>query len=171
MRHMLGTGGWHRFDTAEFPGEVNVRVVDGKVTEIYLNGRGHEITPKQLRTLPLLRMRSAALTTRPEVQAMMAAETAKWPDRDVSAEMDQAYGGSAKWFRDKVVTLKPPADGLTPEFLQDVAVAYQAAVARGERPNKALAEQTGYMVRTVQRWVYLARKAGYLAPTRPGETG
>lgn len=170
MRSMIGTHGWTRFDIAEFPGEVNVRVVDGKVVEIYLNGRGHEITPKQLRELPLLRMRSATMV-RPEIQAIMAAETAKWPDRDVAAEMDRAYGGSTQWFRDKAVTLKPPADGLTQEFLQDVAAAYRTAVARGERPNKALAEQTGYTARTVQRWVYLARKAGHLAPTRPGETG
>ncbi|TDD26535.1 hypothetical protein E1218_13040 [Kribbella turkmenica] len=150
-----------------------MRVVDGKLVEIYLNGRGHEITPKQLRELPLLRMRSATMV-RPEIQAVMAAETAKHPDLDVAGEVDRAYGvgaDTAKWFRDKAVKLKPPSDGLTPQFLQDVAAAYTSAVARGERPNVALAEQTGFAPRTVQRWVYLARKAGHLAPTRPGETG
>jgi hypothetical protein len=42
-------------------------------------------------------------------------------------------------------------------------------VGTGDRPNVALAEQTGHPRRSVERWVYLARKAGHLPPTNPGE--
>lgn len=64
-----------------------------------------------------------------------------------------------------------PARGLTDDFLTDVKRAYAAAVARGERPNKAIAEQTGYQPKTVQRWVYTARQRRIMPPGRRGVTG
>jgi hypothetical protein len=57
-------------------------------------------------------------------------------------------------------------DALTDEFLQRLARAYRAAVVRGEAPNVAIAEGTGAPVRTVQRWVYEARKRGIMPPAR-----
>jgi hypothetical protein len=65
----------------------------------------------------------------------------------------------------------PGDDGLTDEFLADVARAYRAAVARGERPNVAIHEQTGYPLRTVQRWVYTARLKGIMPRGRRGRIG
>ena len=79
--------------------------------------------------------------------------------------------GAKSTINETRLTPASPADGLTDEFLGQVAAAYRAAVARGERPNKALAEQSGYPPRTAERWVYLARKKGLLAPTRPGSVG
>jgi hypothetical protein len=70
--------------------------------------------------------------------------------------------------------LSPPAGGLTPEFLANVARAYSAAVARGEPPNKTLAVDVGHgadHTRTVERWVYLARKSGVMPPARKGSRG
>lgn len=64
-----------------------------------------------------------------------------------------------------------PTEGLTDEFLYEVARAYTAAVARGERPNKAIAEQTGYPVKTAQRWVYTARLRGIMPRGRKGAAG
>lgn len=66
-----------------------------------------------------------------------------------------------------------PVDGLTDGFLRDVARAYSAAVARGERPNAAIAGDLGPGVplRTVQRWVYEARRRGIMAPGRKGAAG
>lgn len=64
-----------------------------------------------------------------------------------------------------------PADGLTDEFLQDVARAYAAAVARGERPNVAMARQTGYPLKSVQRWVYTARQRGIMPRGSKGRPG
>lgn len=64
-----------------------------------------------------------------------------------------------------------PVDGLTDEFLQDVARAYAAAVARGERPNVAIAEQTSYPLKSVQRWVYTARQRGIMPRGSKGRPG
>jgi hypothetical protein len=64
-----------------------------------------------------------------------------------------------------------PTEGLTDEFLHDVARAYAAAVARGEPPNVAIHEQTGYPVKTAQRWVYTARLRGIMPRGRKGAAG
>jgi hypothetical protein len=60
---------------------------------------------------------------------------------------------------------------LTDEFLEDVARAYSAALARGERPNVSLAEQTGRPARTVERWVSKARDREIMPPARRGVAG
>jgi hypothetical protein len=59
----------------------------------------------------------------------------------------------------------PPVEGLTDEFLTDVARAHRAALSRGERPNKAISEQAGRPINTVQRWVALARQRGIMPPS------
>lgn len=64
-----------------------------------------------------------------------------------------------------------PTAGLTDDFLRDVARAYASAVARGEPPNRAIASQTGYPLKTVQRWVYTARLRGIMPPGRKGAAG
>ena len=64
-----------------------------------------------------------------------------------------------------------PVDGLTDDFLGNVARAYVAAVARGERPNVAISEQTGYPLKSVQRWVYTARQRGIMPRGSKGRPG
>jgi hypothetical protein len=64
-----------------------------------------------------------------------------------------------------------PAEGLTDDFLRDVARAYRAALARGERPNKSIADHAGESVRTVQRWVYTARQRKIMPPGKKGSAG
>ncbi|HZC73346.1 MAG TPA: hypothetical protein VE442_21805 [Jatrophihabitans sp.] len=64
-----------------------------------------------------------------------------------------------------------PEHGLTDDFLRDVARAYHASLARGERPNASMAQQTGYPLRTVQRWVYTARQRGIMPRGRRGRAG
>jgi hypothetical protein len=59
-----------------------------------------------------------------------------------------------------------PQDGLTDEFLRSVARAYNAAVARGERPNASIREQLDVPLKTVQRWVYTARQRSIMEPSR-----
>jgi hypothetical protein len=56
----------------------------------------------------------------------------------------------------------------TDDFLRDVARAYAAAPARGERPNRAIAEQVSTSLWAVQRWVYTARQRGIMQPGRQG---
>jgi hypothetical protein len=60
--------------------------------------------------------------------------------------------------------LSAPENGLTDEFLREVAKAYDAAVAHRMPPGEALAELAGVSPRTVHRWVYTARKRGLMEP-------
>lgn len=64
-----------------------------------------------------------------------------------------------------------PPDGLTDEFLRDVARAYAAALQRGERPNVALAAQTEVPLKTAQSWVYTARQRGIMPRGSRGRPG
>jgi 8-oxo-dGTP pyrophosphatase MutT (NUDIX family) len=63
-----------------------------------------------------------------------------------------------------VPPLSAPDEGLTDEFLTHVAAAYRVAVASRKRPGPELAGQAGVPVRTVHRWIYLARLRGLLPP-------
>ncbi len=170
---LRGGGGWTYYNEVEPSGELFVRLDDeGRVVELYMNRGGTEITGADLRGLRLDRIRALA-QARPD----LAAFALDWPTPDVRGEALRAFPEG--WHKslpeptpsDVVLTPDAPADGITPGFLRFVAAAYTAAVARGERPNKALAAQSGYPQRTVERWVYMARKGGYLPPTLPGSIG
>lgn len=67
-----------------------------------------------------------------------------------------------------VPPLAAPTEGLTDDFLRHVAEAYRAAVLRGERPGVALSAQAQVAVKTVHRWVYLARQRGIMPPGQQG---
>ena len=60
----------------------------------------------------------------------------------------------------------PGSDGLTDGFLARVSRAYAAAVARGESPNKIIAADVFASPRSVERWVYEARRRGVMPPAR-----
>lgn len=63
-------------------------------------------------------------------------------------------------------------DGSNPEaFYKLVAQAYNAAVARTDKPAKMLAEQADVPVPTVHRWIAEARRRGLLPPARRGKAG
>jgi hypothetical protein len=64
-----------------------------------------------------------------------------------------------------------PVDGLTDDFLSQVARAYAAALARGERPNRTIAQQLNYPLKSVQRWVYTARLRGIMPRGTRGRAG
>lgn len=68
----------------------------------------------------------------------------------------------AKSVEPEELKLSAPEDGLTDAFLADVARAYRLAVERRLPPATALAEASGANVRTVQSWVYKARKRGIM---------
>lgn len=93
-------------------------------------------------------------------QLSLAAQWDKSPDPKPRRAKRQAWVWKKRVVtQDRDFRLAPgaPDEGLTPEFLHDVARAYAAAVARGERPNVALAAQTGYTPKAAQKWVYTAR--------------
>ncbi len=67
-----------------------------------------------------------------------------------------------------VPPLAAPTEGLTDDFLRHVGAAYRAAVMRGERPGPTLSRQAQVPVKTVHRWVYLARQRGIMPPGQQG---
>jgi hypothetical protein len=77
------------------------------------------------------------------------------------------------------LTAMPEGGRLDDDFMARLARAYMAAVARGEAPNVTIARDVGFPVRderqqgvrTVQSWVYQARKRGFLPPARKGAAG
>lgn len=69
------------------------------------------------------------------------------------------------------LTAGPTGRTLDHDFLTNLARAYGAALARGERPNVAIARDSGYPRRTVESWVLRARQRGYLPPARKGAAG
>lgn len=74
--------------------------------------------------------------------------------------------------RSRVAPLKQPTEGLTDDFLRHVAAAYAEAVRQGKRPvSRELAAQADVSHRTVNNWVYIARKRGLMDPGRPGRIG
>lgn len=184
MQMTRGRAGWWHYDDPSGQASVFMRLTDGAVSELYLKADpAAEIDGAALRALPLARMR-ALVTDRPDLVAALDAALgdSQVPDLDKSLE---ATAFPAGWIKerkprsrtDDSVRLSPTssANGLTDAFLQEVADAYRAAVARGEPPNQSLAAQVGFPPKkrqaTVERWVYLARKKGYLSPTRRGSIG
>ncbi len=164
-----GQGGWVRFEReAGLPGVLYLRFdAEGKVVELHMVSKG-DITAADLRGLPLARVKAGAvsrldillglITRSPDPEVLELLESAfpvvSAPPVDISARL----------------TSGPPTGAYTDQFLHDVARAYLAAVARGERPNNALLEQVGdgYSKRTIERWVYIARRRGFLHQTRAG---
>ena len=64
------------------------------------------------------------------------------------------------------LTSPPGPDGLSDEFLARVGRAYVAASLRGEPPNKTIAADVHTSPRSVERWVYEARRRGVMPPAR-----
>lgn len=151
------------------PGVLYLRFhLDGTLGELFLEGggMGAPITAGHLRGIPLANIAAVALS-RPDLFVGPLVDPNPPELLPILAELVPFRRRSRK-STETAARLQPPTAGLTDEFLQRVAHAYTAAVARGERPNKSLAEQTQTPQRTVERWVYLARKKGLLPPTRRG---
>jgi hypothetical protein len=64
------------------------------------------------------------------------------------------------------LTTPPGPDGLSDEFLARVRRAYVAASLRGDPPNKTIAADVHASPRSVERWVYEARRRGVMPPAR-----
>jgi hypothetical protein len=168
---VYGKAGWVRWDTNGKSHTVYLRISDdGRITDVYISGL-REVSAARLRGLPLARYRAEALS-RSDLALAMWDYNSPAPDAREFMESLFPDAPSRRVARQRQqVTLQPPTDGLTPEFLADVARAYNDAVAHGEHPNAALAAQASVSKRSVERWVYLARKKGLLLATRQGQAG
>lgn len=79
---------------------------------------------------------------------------------------------AAATFKPRVVPpLQRPTDGLTDEFLCHVRDAYKQAIGEGKPPAPELARQMGEpdAVRTIHKWVYVARQRGIMPAGRRGK--
>lgn len=162
-----GYSGWVRVDDPNTLGSATLylRLGEHGVTELYLDGGTRELTAPMLRQLRLVRYQAQAMT-RPDLMLAMSSLRGA-PDPEVRRAVQAAFPDEPRRSEERErerFTLRPPTQGLTATFLADVARAYTDAVAAGEKPNVALVEQTGHEKRTVERWVYLARKAGHDMP-------
>jgi hypothetical protein len=112
------------------------------------------------------------LLTEPEASEALAADpTLGRVMRVGRAPKPKGWQGLRESEREFRLTSGPTA-GLTDDFLHDVGRAYNAAILRGERPNVAIKEQTGYPLKTVQRWVFTARQRRIMTPAdKKGRAG
>ena len=161
--------------------------------EVYLEGEGRHIEAADLRNIPLRALETEILANGGQ-QWMSAHAEILAPDLATLARYyATTFGrrGSDNWVAQSFIAqtpdgaaLRPPQadspepvrhspvpplaapgmEGLTDEFLAHVAGAYRAAVASRKQPGPELARQAGVPVRTVHRWVYIARQRGIIAP-------
>jgi hypothetical protein len=196
-----GHGGWVRFDGSDHPGPVYLRFKeDGgrlRVTEIYMDGRGSTFRSADLRQLDLSRLEALAASQWDEVAKLRA--KAPGPDlARLASHYSTTWGRKAThWVADSfraqikgsdvpqapmgherglpkpidAPPLSAPEEGLTDDYLREVAVAYTAAVRRGERPAPTLAEQAGVSPRTVHAWIAKARDRGIMPRGAQGKVG
>ena len=192
-----GNGGWVRVERDGLPGVLYLRLaqVSGRwqVREMYLEcGESEEIRARDLRELPLAAIVALALSHRGRLAARAAIPG---PDMGTLASNYSATFGPkdtgwvAESMRDRATNRRlrkrpwkpaepqPVAPLDHPEhiddaFLRQVADAYADAIRRGAKsPAAAIASKSSLSVRTVHRWIYLARKAGHLPPGSQGRIG
>jgi hypothetical protein len=169
----FGHGGWVAVDEIiGLPGRLYVRLreSDGRLRayEVYLDASpGSEpIERADLRDIPLSNIEAVVNS-----EAKQLLDQIDLPAPDLST-LASHFAATAPRFDDAEFRLqRGPTDGLTDSFLRDVARAYAAAVARGERPNLSMAEQVGYPLKSVQRWVYTARQRGIMPRGSKGRPG
>jgi hypothetical protein len=192
-----GNGGWVRVERGGLPGVLYLRFAQAsgrwQVREMYLEcGDGEEIRARDLRELPLAAIGALALSHREQLEARSALPG---PDlATLASNYATTFGGRVRhWVAESMrdpaanrrLRQRPPRAAGTPRvpplerpdriddaFLRHVADAYADAIRRGERsPATALAAQATVPVRTVHRWIYLARKARHLPPGSQGRIG
>jgi hypothetical protein len=104
-------------------------------------------------------MRGAGL-----VQLMLAIGIDQEPPAQMFSEQPPARMETMRRYRLRW----KPRTRIDDAFLADVAHAYQAAIAFGLNPRKAIVEDTGAADATVAGWIVEARKRGKLPKTTPG---
>ena len=192
----MENGGWCRIENWQgLPGPLYVRFqgIDGlpRVTELYLDGRSNPISSGDLKRINIAALEEAMggdvirnpridvpgpdLSTLASYYATTWNRKIKhWVAQAFFAQIENSGVESVPPKRSRLTerpapSLKAPENGLTDGFLSDVGRVYKSAVSRHESPIAALVEQSGAPKRTVERWVYQARKRGLMDPaTRRG---
>lgn len=195
-----GGGGWVRIDDAALPGPLYARILNNSnaqpvVTELYLDGRGQEITGEHLAMI-----RPAALALGIErARPGELARKERFPGPDLSRLASHYQAGTQSnrrhdWVADSFhaqiagsgVRQAPKASdpaieeddepyignsagGLTDEFLQQVAAAYGWALRNGQSPGTYVQQRTGTKsIHNVRAWFRKARSRGFLPAGKAG---
>jgi hypothetical protein len=91
---------------------------------------------------------------------------AQFPDNDIPQVPEHKLVRTTSPSAPEVKLSYESGQALTDAFLTDVARAYEAAIARGLPPAVAIAEQVRVEQKTVQSWIYKARKRGLVPPPK-----
>ncbi len=165
LRLTPSAGGWIHADWGD--GHCWVRFLpdaDGKLELAEL----HTAEPERLRAIPLGRIRAACMMR--GAGGVVLATVLR-----INEEMPQgalSERPSEGWEVPKRHRLKrPQGRRLDDAFYEDVAAAYESAVAHGLNPNKTIAGDVGVEVSTVAAWVKKARRLGSLEPGISGRAG
>jgi hypothetical protein len=194
---VYGNGGWVRVERDGLPGVIYLRLAPAagrwRVCEMYLEcEEDAEIRARDLRELPLAAI-EALILSQPE--GLKTRLNVPGPDLGTLASNyaavfgPRANGWVAESMRDPAAnrslrkrqpkTAEPPPvppldrpERIDDAFLRHVADAYADAIRRGAKsPAVTMATESRLPVRTVHRWIYLARKAGHLPPGSQGRVG
>jgi hypothetical protein len=68
-----------------------------------------------------------------------------------------------------IVITRPKGRNLDDNFYGHVAYVYRQAIGKGLNPRQAIAEAAGVAPDTAGRWIYQARKRGFIPKTTPGK--
>lgn len=151
----------------------HLRNVPLSEVEAFINDCGEAVKPR-------LDLPAADLSTLASYYATTFGKSDHWvaqsfasqlPDGKLVPRARERRGGELEPDREFRLTSGPGSDGLSDDFLRGVARAYAAARTRGEKPNVSIAEQASYPVKSVQRWVYLARQRGIMPRGQRGKVG
>jgi hypothetical protein len=201
MQMSYGHGGWVRVDDADMPGPLYLRYRSDSgrpvLIEFYLDARGHEVPPGLFRALDLAGVTAWGMRDAGDWLARSVLE----PGPDLSrlaSYYGTTFGSRAKhWVADSwraqirgSAVAQAPVQSepdtreeprqpdqlkrphrITDDFLRAVADNYAWSILSGDWPAPQIAAQTGYSVRTAQKWIGQARARGFLAPTTKGRMG
>ena len=125
------------------------------------------LTAEHVRGLPLYRIELAVNASEP-VSAALAARIDEPVPQLGSPEFYDLWTGYGHMREPPIALLRPAGRRLTDDWYEQVAHAYRLATARGLKPRTAIANAAGVSTDVAGRWVYEARKRGFLAKGSPG---
>ncbi|MFF4839278.1 hypothetical protein ACFY2G_04345 [Streptomyces collinus] len=140
-----------------------------------------------LKSIPIARIESL-LNTRTVGAALTARRSGvAGPDwlPSYEAEFEQLDDALARYLANSTRPTSSPSPGVAPPreplsrpdgsdpdaFYRQVAEAYNDAVRETSAPAKVLSEEAGVPTTTVHRWIFEARRRGFLPPARKGRAG
>jgi hypothetical protein len=186
-----GAPGWAEITIPDIAPRILIKVAekDGRWVVANLVVVGDALDSTTLKSIPISRIESL-LNTRGVGSALLAKQMGMAEDRPTwmpsyraeFAQLDDAL--TAYFARESRPSLplsepRPPQrealarpDGSDPDdFYRKVAEVYNDVVRETSAPAKVLAEEAGVPTATVHRWIFEARRRGFLPPARKGRAG